>query len=266
MNARSSAPYTLEFYENLVSGSRRSAEVVVPLVLERMPVQSVVDVGCGTGTWLSVFSGIGVERVHGIDGEWVTPAILEIPPRCFSRADLTRPLLLDEEFDLVVSLEVAEHLPPASAAGFVESLIRLGPVVLFSAAIPHQGGQDHRNEQWPSYWWSLFASHGYQCVDLLRPLIWHDDRVEWWYRQNVLLFVEASRLVDYPYLKAEGFARSPAALVHPQTYLEAQVELDRVRRIAALEPGAVRASEIAGALPRLLVHGLIAKLERWRTS
>jgi 2-polyprenyl-3-methyl-5-hydroxy-6-metoxy-1,4-benzoquinol methylase len=65
---------------------------------------------------------------------------------------LIQPLDLEKEFDLVVSLEVAEHLPASAADQFVNTLVKHGKKILFSAAIPGQGGQDHLNEQWPDYW------------------------------------------------------------------------------------------------------------------
>ena len=61
--------YTEEFYKTKKEGSRRTAEAIVPLVLALVKPQSVVDVGCGLGTWLSVFKDFGVKDVFGIDGD-----------------------------------------------------------------------------------------------------------------------------------------------------------------------------------------------------
>ena len=113
---------------------------MVPLVLQLLPVRSVVDVGCGDGSWLVVFRKLGVKEILGIDGEYVDPGLLQIPQDCFQAFDLAKPFSLGRVFDLAVSLEVAEHLPAECAPGFVECLTRLAPSVLFSAAIPFQGG------------------------------------------------------------------------------------------------------------------------------
>ena len=67
-------------------------------------------------------------------------------------------------------------------------MCKLSDVVLFSAAIPGQGGTHHLNERWPSYWANLFGSAGYDVLDVVRANIWDDARVEWWYRQNLLVF------------------------------------------------------------------------------
>jgi hypothetical protein len=87
----------------------------------------------------------------------------------------------------VVSLEVAEHLPESSADTFIESLVAHGDVILFSAAVPGQGGQHHINEQWPEYWQQKFAKHGFYFHDTIRPLIWNNEKVNWWYRQNIFI-------------------------------------------------------------------------------
>lgn len=57
--------YTAEFYQNQKSGSRQSADRVVPLVIDLVGPSSVVDVGCGVGTWLAAFSNNGVLDMRG---------------------------------------------------------------------------------------------------------------------------------------------------------------------------------------------------------
>jgi len=214
-------PYTNEYYRALSDGARRSARVVLPLVLEFVRPRSVIDVGCGLGTWLAVFREHGVEDVWGVDGDYVDRERLEIPADRFLAHDLSQPLRLGRSFDLVVSLEVAEHLPAGCADAFVESLTRLGPLLLFSAAAPYQGGAHHVNEQWPAYWAERFAQRGYLPVDCLRRRLWNCAAVEWWYAQNTLIYAERSYLAAHANLRREHEA-CPAALplVHPRRYLE----------------------------------------------
>lgn len=211
------AAYTADFYDTIRDGARRSAAAVVPRLVEIIRPHTVVDVGCGEGWWAQTFADFGAE-VIGLDGAYVTGSPLGDR---FIPHDLRRPLPahLAGRFDLAISLEVAEHLPPSRAAGFVHDLCQLAPVVAFSAAIPGQGGTGHVNEQWPQWWADLFAGEGYDVSGALRFELWNDDRVENWYRQNLL--VAASRhMVRFPAL-ADLFASpmaAPLPIVHPILY------------------------------------------------
>jgi SAM-dependent methyltransferase len=187
-------PYDNTFYAGQADGSARSAREVVRIVLEHFAVGSVVDVGCGVGTWLAAFAECGVSDQLGIDGPYVEPGLLRIPPELFMAADLTAPLSVTRRFDLACSLEVAEHLPESAGPNFVAGLVALAPVVLFSAAIPRQGGTAHVNERWQSYWADLFASHGYVALDLVRPWVFGNPDVEFWYQQNILVFSDPARV------------------------------------------------------------------------
>jgi SAM-dependent methyltransferase len=198
-------------------GSARSAEVVVPLIMESLAPTSVVDVGCGLGNWLQSFRKHGVQRVLGVDGPWVDPDLLTIPRSRFVAHDLTAPLDIDERYDLVVCLEVAEHLPPECASTLVRTLTSLGPAVLFSAAAPFQGGDGHINEQWPRYWGELFSEKGYAVIDYFRSRLWLDRTVDWWYAQNMLLFLSPELNQERQTLSASdrvSFGGLP--VVHPR--------------------------------------------------
>jgi SAM-dependent methyltransferase len=190
---------------------------VLPWLLELLEPESIVDVGCGTGTWLQAARENGIDDVLGLDGPWVRPDVLEIPPERFLAIELAAPPKLDRTFDLVLSLEVAEHLPPSQAEDFVDQLTALGPVVVFSAAVPGQGGAGHTNEQWPGYWSELFARRGYEAVDCLREVFWDDEAVDWWYAQNLLLFARPAALDAVPRLREHPSRRkTPLSLVHPR--------------------------------------------------
>lgn len=216
--------YTDEFFDRLHEGALHSAQVIVPLVQRLVEPTSVVDVGCALGTWLSVFRTLGVHDVVGVDGAYVNRAALDIPGECFHPADIGYPLHLGRRFDLAMSLEVAEHLPESAAEGFIDSLTALAPVILFSAAIPNQGGTNHLNEQWPEYWAERFGARGYLPVDCVRPMIWgHYPEVEWWYIQNTLVFATESSLRTNARL-GRAFTSSRGvqlSMVHPACYLTA---------------------------------------------
>lgn len=168
----------------------RAAEAFSPLLFEEigMPA-SVVDVGCGIGTWLSVFKKKGVKTVLGIDGSNVDLNQLHIDRSEFAVFDLSEPIVLDRHFDLAICLEVAEHLPEASSDILVDTLCNLSDKILFSAAMPNQGGQNHLNEQFFDYWQYKFNQRGYIGRDLFRNKIWNNSHIDCWYRQN-MFFLE----------------------------------------------------------------------------
>lgn len=209
--------YSDEFFKNHIDGSRRSANVIVPMVVDLVQPKSVIDVGCGLGAWLAAFREAGVTDIMGIDLDYIDRTLLLIDRQDFRSFDFSKPFRLDRSFDLVVSLEVAEHLPEHSAESFVSSLVGLGNVILFSAAIPGQGGTNHVNEQWQVYWRNQFAVHQYEMIDCFRSKIWDNDQVQIHYRQNLLLFV-ARHMMDIrsEFSEAQSSSsRYPLSVVHP---------------------------------------------------
>jgi len=180
--------YSHDFYDYIDAGSRRSARAVARLLLPEMQIASLLDVGAGHGAWAAEWLEAGVKDVIAVDGDYVTLHQLVIPAGNFVAHDLATPLDLKRKFDLVQTLEVAEHLPHAKADLFVENLITHGDVILFSAAVPHQGGEHHVNEQPPEYWRSKFAARGYAAFDFVRPRLVGTEGVMPWYRFNSYLY------------------------------------------------------------------------------
>lgn len=153
--------------------------VLADLIEEHFSPRSVLDVGCGEGFLTSELRSRGIES-FGVDGDEL--------PGVDRLIDLRDPPELGQ-WDVAVSLEVGEHLPEEAAERFVRLLCRSAPVVVFSAAIVAQGGPGHVNEQWPGYWVERFAAAGHvHASGALRWQVWDDERIEPWYRQNLLVF------------------------------------------------------------------------------
>lgn len=184
----SSFIYPPGFYENRGAQTAHAATRLLSVLPEGLPRRSVADVGCGTGTWLAAALKAGAESVYGFEGDWVEPGMLDDSRIVFTPGDLEQ-RLAGPKVDLAISLEVAEHLSPGRAESFVADLVAMAPAVLFSGAIPGQGGVAHVNEQWQSFWARLFAGHGYGAHDVVRPAIWGDEAIPAWYRQNVVLYL-----------------------------------------------------------------------------
>jgi len=197
-----------------VADVARSADVIVPMIVKRFAPERVIDLGCGAGDWLRAFLRHGAREVHGYDGPWVPASSLRIPATAFTAIDFHAELPPASRCDLAMSLEVAEHVDRPTAGKCVEFLCRASDVVLFSAAIPGQGGHGHINEQYQDRWIALFASLGYEAFDLIRPSIWMDARVSWWYQQNVLVFANRAAQARFG-LETQPFM---ANVVHPALY------------------------------------------------
>ena len=183
-------------HRRLAAASRYAAVVVGNILGSWIEFSSVLDLGCGNGAWLRGLADGGRRSVFGIEPEAQDRDDLQIDADLILQSDLARPLDLHRRFDLALCLEVAEHIDAAGADTVVANCVRHADLVLFSAAIPGQGGIHHVNEQLPEYWAGKFATHGYVARDLIRPLIWNDQQIPVWYRQNLLIFARQ----DAPHL------------------------------------------------------------------
>jgi SAM-dependent methyltransferase len=178
-------------------GSRASAERVVPVLTAALKVGSVLDVGCGRGTWLAQWARAGVGEIFGVDGAPSDASELAIPSRAFRRQDLTQPFDLGRRFDLVQCLEVGEHIDRQYSSTLVDNLVRHGTLILFSAATPGQLGEHHVNERPLGFWRALFAARNCFPYDFVRPRI-ATRQVMAWYRYNVLLYAHARAAATLP--------------------------------------------------------------------
>ena len=215
---RNNTIYGSCFFELIEAGSSTSASAIVPEVVRLTAPNSVIDVGCGVGSWLVAAQQAGITDILGIDGCYVPRERVRIPIQCFEPRDLSLPLQLTRRFDLAMCLEVAEHLPESRADSLVSDLVGAADAVLFSAAIPGQFGTGHINEQWPDYWAKKFLRHEYFALDVLREQFWHREDVETHYKQNCVLYLNErayARLLPEKAAITDGNVRR---LVHPTLY------------------------------------------------
>jgi SAM-dependent methyltransferase len=240
--------YDNRFFDTADRTAAISAAHIVRLLAEQLPIRSVLDLGCGRGVWLAIWQRHGAEDIQGVDGPYISLDRLHIPRERFLSRDLAEPLVLDRQFDLVESLEVAEHIPEQAADAFIDSLTRHGKLILFSAATPGQGGENHVNEQPPEYWQAKFAARDFDLFDFLRPRVASNKGVYLWYRHNV--FVYAHRSI------ASSLPPAIAATCVPRGQAPANIApyWTRIRK------GLVR------YLPRPLVDGLARSTHSLRNS
>jgi SAM-dependent methyltransferase len=237
------------------------AKATLERLFTEKPPKSLLDVGCGTGTWLRAALDLGVDEIYGIDGVPIQPSELLIPDQFFRVEDLSETIDLGRKFDIALCLEVAEHLPAAVASELVATLVVHSDLIMFSAASPGQFGQHHVNCQWPSYWQSLFNAQGYTCEDNFRWEIWDITDIEPWYRQNIFLARRASQIAG-----REPRLRS---VIHPgMLYLKA---FDAFREtelccINGIENGSESVYWYTSLLPRALIAKARRRLLYWRAG
>jgi SAM-dependent methyltransferase len=254
--------YSEEFYKMIEGYSRNAADVILPLLLDLFPNPSVVDIGCGNGTWLKGFQDRGVTDFLGVDGSYVDANILKIPVNHFLSADLSKPLAIDRKFDISMTLEVGEHIPTESSDAFVETLTNLAPVVMFSAAIPHQGGDYHINEQWQDFWAKKFQAKGYIAIDYIRPKVWSNENVAHWYSQNVVLYIHQDYWNAHPELQQKLQSYRVVDLVklrvvHPTMYL---IQTNYLQSLMNRKPEDISLKEVIGLLPKVTGATLVRKM------
>lgn len=203
--------YSSEFYSDMEISSLTSAKEIVPILLERYHPSSVVDVGCGTGPFALEFVLGEVEDVVGYEGQWMKHVDTVLDKDKYIYCDISQEFESTHEFDMCLCLEVAEHLDHSKARTLILNLTRLSTRIVFSAAIPQQGGNHHVNEQWPDYWARLFAEQGFFLEWDPRLSIWNNSRIAPCYRQNTLVF----------HKDPHGQLSIPYALVHPEAWSQA---------------------------------------------
>lgn len=210
-------------HDRSTSVSLPSAREILPYLIETFNPDSFVDVGAGYCNWAHTASELGVQDVAAVDGPWTDLSRIKIPRDRFHVHELDRPLDLGRRFDMALSLEVGEHIRTDASRTLVQSLCRASDLVVFGAATPLQGGFMHINEQWQSYWQTIFADEGYILFDLIRPKFWNNDHVIYYYRQNAFVYVKQDRSDLIGICRAEIAAAPSNPLIdaiHPAKYLE----------------------------------------------
>lgn len=179
-------------------------------------VDSVVDFGCGNGTWLRVVKDLYKASILGIDNQTYREDFL-IAKNEYLEQDLAISSYTYDRYDLALCLEVAEHMDESSCLSLITKLTKCSDRVLFSAAIPGQGGNSHINEQWPDYWMNKFRVHDFYPIDIIRPIVWNNPKIHFYYRQNIVLFCRKSDPLYQQHLAVPQLL-SFHSIVHPELF------------------------------------------------
>lgn len=187
--------YNVQYFEDIEDWSRDGADAMAATIRLEFNPRSVVDVGCGSGVLLQALARLGIS-VTGLDYSDAALNICRDRGLRVAKFDIESNLSVDVRSDLVVSTEVAEHLPDSCADKFVDLLTGVAPDILFTAATPGQSGNDHVNEQPHAYWIEKFAERGFvhdgERTDRIKAG-WAATRIASWYQRNLMIFCRKCR-------------------------------------------------------------------------
>lgn len=159
MNIYDPAGYDAQFFKKRRSKHKAAARYMKVLVDLLGPFSSVLDLGAGDGYCAHFLADLGAEA-HMVEiNDSVLPyAFKDVQCRIH---DLRYPLDYGRTFDLVMCVEVAEHLPEYAADALCDNIARhVGRLLFFTSAPPGQIGGGHINLQPQLYWMEKFNARG----------------------------------------------------------------------------------------------------------
>ena len=191
--------YSPEFYESVANRGLITAEICAGVLKGYFRPKSLLDIGAGNGGWSYTFarSFSSIETVTVIDLEIRNSTHIKNLRKLKSLKFFTpvaqdlsvEQRLPNEVFDLIICLEVLEHLPKESSELLSRKFAEKGRFLLFSAAVPGQGGTNHINEQPFVYWQNLLRQNGFFPLDVLRKKLSKNSRVPDYYKDNIVLWI-----------------------------------------------------------------------------
>lgn len=212
--------YAETFFTDLNFQSDKSARILAKFILKEFSPKTLIDFGCGNGELcFELQQKLGRDNVTGIDTQNALDFGKNNKDINFIAFDLTSKFEIQEKLDIAVCLEVAEHLDSKYAKMMIGNLVNASNLVIFSAAIPGQGGHQHLNEQEPMYWAKLFWENGFVLKQDPRRKLRKKFRLAPWYKQNILIFGKAE--------DGEEFVK-PRTIYHPLIFASKRNQLQRV--------------------------------------
>ena len=185
--------YNKTYYTYVDKMARESADTIAEVIISNYSPKSVIDIGCGTGAAMDSLRRRGV-AVYGLEYSSHALAMCKARGLDVEKYDIESGKMpeISMRFDVVLCAEVAEHVKPEFADALVSLASQFADRVLFTAAVPGQGGGvDHVNEQPNSYWVQKFALLGYTYLEeasLQNRVYLQNMKSASFYAQNLMLF------------------------------------------------------------------------------
>jgi hypothetical protein len=177
------------FWENETGVGHAHDEKLARAILQlikREHVETLVDFGCGKADYVKLFKRHGI-YCEAYDGN---PNTKELSGGLGTMLDLSDYIDLDEGFDMVMSLEVGEHIPAEFEETFLNNLCRhcFRPgLMLISWAVPGQGGDGHVNCQTNEYIIEQMRQRTYELDEKWTDRLRKSASLPW-FKNTLMLF------------------------------------------------------------------------------
>lgn len=162
MTGNVKAPYNDRYYARHRAQYHDWEKRLAADFFARYQVGSVIDFGCGVGSYLDAAYDLGLSRIQGYELH-LAAALPHVPVhlRPFLEArDVTEPIIVPP-FDCSWSVEVGEHLEPAGTSQFVDNIVAAtSRLALLTCAPPGQRGTSHINLRPQKEWIAMLCFRG----------------------------------------------------------------------------------------------------------
>jgi hypothetical protein len=154
-------------------------------LIEKFGITNVIDFGCGMGDYIKRIMDLGCE-CQAYDGNPNTPLLTNGIGKVL---DFTEKFDLNKKFDLVISLEVGEHIPKEYENIFINNICNHSHnYIIISWAIIGQGGDGHVNCQNNDYIINEITKRGFK-YDLKNTKLLRDNATTaWWFKNTIMVF------------------------------------------------------------------------------
>lgn len=181
--------YTKEYYQSINKTEIAQAKAIAKRITELYNPKSVIDIGCGTGLYLSPFTcdkcGVDISP-NAFDQE-----VLMVDRGLVSIDDLRVPRNVYLTYDVTICFEVLEHIGSEYADILVDNISQYSNTIILTASPPGQAGLNHVNCQPQKYWDEKFEARGFHrdYHDEFQ-LVWAVHQVEHtiWLVRNLMVY------------------------------------------------------------------------------
>ena len=162
--------YNDEFFLWHLTYAREYSIKTMDWYIDAFKPSSVVDFGCGIGSYLESCYNKNIPNYKGYDigGEYAkkyTPSFLH---NHIEYVDCTKPIQTPQRYDCVITFETIEHIEPSGTDTFIRNLVSATEInqgkILFTGATPDQDGCGHINSREKEEWIKEFEKHNF-CVN-----------------------------------------------------------------------------------------------------